>query len=45
MRFVIEYIMPQVLTELECQMPAWELDINRHNVLHLTEAVRQNGSC
>ena len=41
----IEAAFPEGLTEMECVLPAWELNINRHMVLHLVEAVRQNDPC
>ena len=37
--------MPQVLTRLEQLLPAWELNMNRHMMLHLAAAVRQHGPC
>lgn len=41
----IEEQLPQVLTEMECHLPTWECNINRHMMLHLVEAIRQNGPC
>ena len=41
----LETDLPRLLTELECHLPAWEMDINRHMMLHLMECVRQNGPC
>lgn len=41
----LEQQMPKVLAKLEALLPAWELDINRHMMLHLAEAVRQHGPC
>ena len=37
--------MPELLAELERVLPAWELDINRHMMLHLVQNIRQNGPC
>ena len=37
--------MPVALAELELVLPAWELDMNRHMVTHLAEAVRRHGPC
>ena len=41
----IEVAIPKALADLERLLPAWELDINRHMVLHLVEGIRQNGPC
>lgn len=30
--------MPQVFAQLELLLPAWELDMNRHMILHLAES-------
>ena len=30
---------------MELHLPAWELDINRHMVLHLVHAIEDNGPC
>ena len=41
----LETDLPRVLTELEELLPSWELDINRHLMLHLVESIRANGPC
>ncbi|DBA95122.1 TPA: hypothetical protein ACH3X1_002632 [Trebouxia sp. C0004] len=41
----LEQRMPIVLTQMEILLPAWELDLNRHKMIHLVRAVRQNGLC
>ena len=41
----LEKQMPKALAELELVLPAWELDMNRHMVTHLAEAVRRHGPC
>ena len=33
------------LAEMELRFPAWDATINRHNVLHLAEAISRVGSC
>ena len=41
----LEQQVPQVLADLELLLPAWELDMKRHMILHLAESVRQHGPC
>ncbi len=41
----LEHRMPIVLTLMERCLPAWELDLNRHKMIHLVRAIRQNGPC
>lgn len=41
----LEEQVPEVLAELESFWPTWELNINRHMVIHLAEAVRRHGPC
>ena len=41
----LESAMLKVLAELEELLPAWELDMNRHKMIHLVKAVRTNGPC
>ena len=41
----LEQQMPQVLDQLALLLPAWELDTNRHMMLHPAESVRQHGPC
>lgn len=41
----VEKVLPELLAELERLLPAWELDINRHMMLHLVEGIRKNGPC
>ena len=36
----LEQQMPALLVWLEDVLPAWELDMNRHMMLHLAETVR-----
>jgi len=33
----------RILSEMKRLLPAWELDINRHNILHLVESIRSFG--
>ncbi|DBB07211.1 TPA: hypothetical protein ACH3X1_011776 [Trebouxia sp. C0004] len=37
--------MPIVLTLMEILVPAWELDLNWHKMIHQIRAIRQNGPC
>ena len=37
--------MPIVLTLMEILLPAWELDLNRHLMIHLVRVIRKNGPC
>lgn len=37
--------MPLVLAELATVLPAWELDMNRHSMVHLVQSIRWNGPC
>ncbi|DBA98877.1 TPA: hypothetical protein ACH3X1_014634 [Trebouxia sp. C0004] len=41
----LEAAMLKVLAELEELLPAWELDMNRHKMIHLVKAIRTNGPC
>ena len=41
----LEKAIPEILTELEGLLPAWELDLNRHNMIHLVHAIRANVPC
>jgi len=41
----LEHRMPIVLTMMEQLLPAWELDLNRHQIIHLVAAIRANGPC
>jgi len=41
----VESAVPRVLAELEWLLPSWELDINRHMMLHLVASIRANGPC
>lgn len=41
----LERRMPVVLAELATVLPAWEMDMNRHQMLHLVQAIRSNGPC
>jgi len=41
----LEQQVPIVLAKLDLLLPAWELDINRHMMLHLTESIRRHGPC
>ena len=41
----IERQVPILLARLEQVLPAWELDMNRHMMLHLAEAIRRHGPC
>ena len=34
-----------ILTKLAEVLPAWEMDINRHMILHLAQSVRRHGPC
>ena len=36
---------PILLEKLEFLLPRWELNINRHLVLHLVCSIRANGPC
>ncbi|DBA87959.1 TPA: hypothetical protein ACH3X1_004944 [Trebouxia sp. C0004] len=39
----LERRLPIVLTVMELLLPAWELDLNRHHMIHLVAAIRANG--
>lgn len=39
----LETALPKILAELEWLLPSWELDINRHMMLHLVASIRHNG--
>ncbi len=39
----VESAMPRLLTDLERLLPAYELDMNRHMMLHVVEAIRLYG--
>ncbi|DBA98245.1 TPA: hypothetical protein ACH3X1_001169 [Trebouxia sp. C0004] len=41
----LESRLPIVLTMMEVLLPAWELDLNRHHMIHLVAAIRANGPC
>ncbi|DBA88605.1 TPA: hypothetical protein ACH3X1_004252 [Trebouxia sp. C0004] len=41
----LESRLPIVLTMLEVLLPALELDLNRHHMVHLVAAIRANGPC
>ena len=41
----LECRLPIVLTMMEVLLPAWELDLNRHHMVHLVAAIRANGPC
>lgn len=41
----LESDIPRVLENLEFLLPSWELDINRHLMLHLVSSIRANGPC
>ena len=41
----LEKRLPIMLTMLEDLLPSWELDINRHQIIHLVAAIRANGPC
>ena len=41
----LEDRVPIVLTLMEILLPAWELDLNRHLMIHLVRVIRKNGPC
>lgn len=41
----METQMAVVLTKLETVLPAWELDMNRHMMLHMAHSIRRHGPC
>ena len=41
----LEVSFPKLLARLELLLPAWELDINRHMMLHLVSRIRGSGPC
>ena len=41
----LETRLPIILTAMEKVLPAWELDMNRHQMIHMVEAIRANGPC
>ena len=41
----LEDRVPIVSTLMEILLPAWELDLNRHKMIHLVRAIRKNGPC
>lgn len=41
----LQSAIPRVLTELSILLPSWELDMNRHMMLHMVSAIRANGPC
>ena len=41
----LETRVPIILAMLEDLLPAWELNMNRHQIVHLVEAIRVNGPC
>ena len=41
----LEAELPELLSELERLLPAWDLDINCHMMLHLVEHILLNGPC
>ncbi len=42
---LLEQRIPIVLTKLQLLLPAWELNMNRHMMLHLVQAIKANGLC
>ena len=40
---MLENEMPTVLTQVQILLPLWELDLNRHMLLYLVQAIRANG--
>jgi len=41
----LETAIPKVLSKLSLLLPSWELDMNRHMMLHMVSAIRANGPC
>ena len=41
----LECRLPIVLTMMEVLLPAWELDLSRHHMVHLVAAIRAHGPC
>ncbi len=41
----LEKQVPSIMTRLQELLPAWELDMNRHMMLHLVESIRRHGPC
>ena len=41
----LESAVPRVMSELAWLLPSWELDINRHMMLHLVASIRADGPC